>query len=88
MGTSLWGIKSSIMTEKDLEKIPFHFVAHMNYEDEHSTTYSSEDGRLGFCDHVPFKNGEPKGRAYRHYRIGLKIYKSKAKFLEALKDFK
>ena len=76
------------MTQEELAKIPFHFECHMNMEDVHTTTYSSEDGRLGFCDHVPFKNCEPKGRAYRHYRIGLKIYKSKAKFLEALKDFK
>ena len=75
------------MTIEELKKVKFHFVAHMSMEDCHTKTYESEDGKLGWCDHVPFKNGEPKGRAYRHYRIGLKIYKTKAKFLEAIKDF-
>ena len=74
------------MTIEELEKVPFHFVAHMSMEDMHTTTYESDDGQFGFCDHVPFKNGEPHGRAFRHYRIGLKVYKSKAKFIEALKD--
>ena len=75
------------MTIEELEKVKFHFVCHMSLEDEHTTTYASEDNQLGWCDHVPFKNGEPRGRSYRHYRIGLKIYKSKKKFLEAIKDF-
>jgi len=58
----------------------------MSFADEHLTTYSSEDGKIGFCVHVKMdKFGEP-GRAYRHYRIGDKIYKSKAKFLDALKS--
>ena len=77
--------ESERMTVEELEKIPFHFMSHMSMEDEHTTTYESDDGRFGFCDHVPFKDGEPHGRAYRHYRIGLKVYKSKQKFLEALK---
>ena len=76
------------MTIDELKAIPFHFVAHMTLESEHMMSYETEDGRFGFCDHVPFKNGEPHGRAFRHYRIGLKVYKSKKKFLEALKEFK
>lgn len=75
------------MTIEELRKIPFHFVCHMSLEDEHTTTYASEDNRLGWCDHVPFKNGQPRGRAYRHYRIGSDIYKTKAKFLEAIKAY-
>ena len=75
------------MTVEELKKIPFKFHAHMSLEDEHTTTYFSEDGKLGFCDHVPFKNGEPHGRVYRHYMIDGKVYKTKEKFLEALKDF-
>ena len=43
------------MTIEELEKVPFHFVAHMSMEDMHTTTYESDDGRFGFCDHVPFK---------------------------------
>ena len=75
------------MTIEELEKVKFHFVAHMSMEDEHTTTYFSEDGKIGFCNHVPFKNGEPHGRAYRHYWLNGKVYKSKKKFLEAIKDF-
>lgn len=76
------------MTEKELEKVQFHFVSHMSMEDEHTTTYESEDGVLGFCDHVPYKDGQPCGRTYRHYRIYLTIFKSKAKFIKALKNLK
>ena len=75
------------MTIEELNKIPFHFVSHMSMEDEHITTYASEDDQLGWCDHVPYKNGRPFGRVYSHYRIGLKVYKTKAKFLEAIKDY-
>lgn len=74
------------MTIEELNKIPFHFVSHMSMEDEHITTYASEDDQLGWCDHVPYKNGRPFGRAYRHYCIGLKVYKTKAKFLEDRKS--
>ena len=35
----------------------------------------------------PFKNGEPHGRSYRHYWLNGKVYKSKKKFLEAIKDY-
>ena len=53
------------MTIDELEKVKFKFHSHMSMEDEHTTTYFSEDGKIGFCNHVPFKNGEPHGRAYR-----------------------
>ena len=75
------------MTIEELEKVPFHFVAHLSMEHKHTTTYESEDGRLGYCDHVPYKDGQPHGRSYRHYRIGLKVYKTKEKFIAALADF-
>ena len=75
------------MTIEELEKVPFKFRSHMSMEDEHITTYLSEDGKIGFCNHVPFKDGEPHGRSYRHYFLNGKVYKSKKKFLEAIKDF-
>lgn len=75
------------MTYEELKKVPFHFVSHLSMEDEHCTTYVSEDGRIGFCNHVHFKNGEPKGRSYRHYMIDDKVYRSKKKFIEALEQF-
>ena len=75
------------MTIEELEKMPFKFHSHMSMEDEHITTYLSEDGKIGFCNHVPFKDGDPHGRSYRHYFPNGKVYKSKKKFLEAIKDF-
>ena len=75
------------MTEEELKKVPFRETCHMSMEDEHTTTYFSEDGKIGFCNHVPFKNGEPHGRSYRHYWLNGKVYKSKKKFIEALKDY-
>ena len=77
------------MTEQELKTVPFHWVSHLSMEGEHCTTYASEDGRLGWCAHVPIDplTGEPKGRPYRHYQIDGKVYKSKKKFLEALADF-
>ena len=75
------------MTIEELEKVKFKSHSHMSMEDEHPTTYFSEDGKIGFCNHVPFKNGEPHGRAYRHYWLNGKVYKSKKKFLEAIKDY-
>lgn len=76
------------MTIEELEKTPFYFVSHLNMEDEHCTTYISKDKRFGFCDHVPYKDGEPNRRrkSYRHYMINGKVYKSKEKFLEALAE--
>lgn len=75
------------MTHEELSKIPFHFVAHLSMENEHCTSYESEDKRIGFCDHVPYKDEVPHGMPYRHYHIDGKVYKTKEKFIEALKDF-
>jgi hypothetical protein len=78
------------MTEQELSKVEFRETCHMAMADEYTTTYMSADNRLGFCDHVPrdeygfVKKG---GRAYRHYYINGKVYKTKAKFLEAIKDY-
>lgn len=78
------------MTVEELKKVPFRETCHMAMSKEYTTTYFSKDNRLGFCDHVPRnKDGfvKKKGRAYRHYWIDGKVYNSKDKFLEALKDF-
>ena len=75
------------MTEQELAKIPFRMVCHLAMEDEHCTTYSSEDGMIGFCDHTRKRGDFDFGRSYRHWRIGKKIYKTKEKFLEALKNY-
>ena len=78
------------MTIEELEKVKFKFHSHMSMEDEHTTTYFSEDGKIGFCDHVPrdeYGMVKKGGRAVRHFMIDGKVYKTKKKFLEAIKDF-
>lgn len=77
------------MTREELEKIPFHFVSHLSMEDEHCTTYASEDGRIAFCEHVPFKNGHHnrKKKAYRIYMVDGEIFDDYEGFLEALKSY-
>ena len=56
-------------------------------EDEHTSTYESENGRLGFCDHVPKREDGTFRKGYRYYRIDDKVYKKYDKFIEALKDY-
>ena len=75
------------MTREELEKIPFQMIAHLAMEDEHCCTYSSKDGRLGFCVHTRKKVSGGFGRSYRHWRIDGKVYKKEEEFFEALKDF-
>jgi len=75
------------MTTEELQKIPFHFVCSLSMEDEHTLTYESEDGRLGFCDHTLLRKDGTFGRTYRHWHIEGKVYKKKDKFIEALADF-
>jgi len=75
------------MTEEEFNRVEFHMVYHLALKDEHMCTYISKDKRLGYCDHTPKnKYGEFK-KSYRHWQIDSKVYKTKEKFLEALKDF-
>ena len=75
------------MTWEELTKVPFHFVSHIAMTDCHKSTYESKDGRLGFADIQPMKDDWPAGKSRRNWRIGGTWYRSKRKFLEALKDF-
>lgn len=74
------------MTYEELEKVPFHFVGHLSMENEHITTYISENKRIGFSDHVKYRNGCPTNRCYRVWMLDGEIYEDDAEFLEALKD--
>ena len=75
------------MTIKELEKVPFHFVCSAAWEHEHTLTYESEDGRLGYCEHTPKRKNGDFGRSYRHWHIDGKVYKTKEKFIAALAGF-
>ena len=75
------------MTIDELKAIPFHFVCSAAWEDEHTLTYESEDGRLGYCDHTPKRKNGDFGKGYRHWYIDGKVYKTKEKFIAALADF-
>ena len=75
------------MTIDELKAIPFYFVGSMALEYEHTISYESEDGRLGYCDHTPKRKNGDFGRGYRHWKIDGKVYKTKEKFLAALADF-
>ena len=75
------------MTIDELKAIPFHFVCSAAWEDEHTMTYESEDGRLGYCEHTPKRKNGDFGRTYRHYHIDGKVYKTMEKFIAALADF-
>jgi len=72
------------MTKEELQKVPFHMVAHISTDKMYFLTYSSDDGLLGYCDRTPkLKHGQ-LGKTLRHWRIGGKVYKSDEKFYEAL----
>ena len=75
------------MTIDELKAIPFHFVCSAAWEDEHTLTYESEDGRLGYCDHTPKRKNGDFGKTRRHWHIDGKVYKTKEKFIAALADF-
>ncbi len=74
------------MTKEELQKVPFHFVSHLSMEDEHISTYISENKRIGFSDHVKYRNGQPTNRCYRVWMLDGITYETKTKFLEALKE--
>lgn len=77
------------MTWEEFTKIPMRFENHISGADAHIATYCSTDYRFGImiitkvlADWGGFR---VFGRAHRYYRIGNEVYKSKKKFVEALK---
>lgn len=74
------------MTYEEFKQLPFKFSGHLSMEDEHCLTYATPDGRFAYCVHTPFKDGEPKGRIYAHYKIDGKVYKTKEKLIKALEE--
>ena len=75
------------MKANELKKVPFHFVSHLNLDNEHRTMYADNSGRLGFCD-ITQKKGEFEfGDSHREFRIDSTWYDDKDEFLKALKNF-
>ena len=72
------------MEISEITKIPFKFQTHLNMEHEHCTTYTAEykGHQFGMCKHEPYKDGVPKGRAYTHYMVDGKVFKTLQKFYE------
>lgn len=80
------------MTEEDLDKLKFRECSHTAFDTEYHTIYE--------CVSEPFigilmlnaivkrskDNGEPTGKARVHYSLDGKVYKSREKFIEAIKD--
>ena len=75
------------MTAEELADIPFHMVSHLSMEGEHCSVYEDDSKRLSFCEHVSYRDGKPYGKGYRHWMLDGKVYKTKEKFIEALKEF-
>lgn len=74
------------MTFEEFNKIPFHSCSHISMTDLHITIYVSDDGRFSYSSYVRFRDGQPYGRSIRHYCIGMKVFKTKKKFIEALAE--
>lgn len=80
------------MTEEDLGKLKFREVNHVSYVSEYHTFYEcvSEPfiGRLRLNSIVKRSKftGEPTGKARVHYSLDGKLYRTKEKFLDAIKE--
>lgn len=74
------------MTEEELGKVPFKCMSHLSLEHKHCTTYANEEYGFGICKHTLKKDEFTFGRTYTHYMYNGVVYKTKAKFLEAIKD--
>ena len=74
------------MTEEQLNQLKFRFVSHLAMEHEHASSYVNDEYHIGMCVHVTRKPNGEFGRSYRHFRYDGKVYKSKNKLLEAIKE--
>lgn len=75
------------MTPEQFSQVKFRCVCSLSLDSEHILTFSSSNGRLGFCDHTTKKKNGDFSHSYRHWRIDGKVYKNRDKFFEALSDY-
>lgn len=74
------------MTAEELAKIPLRYLSHLSMAHEHCTVYANDDYNIRVCLHTAVKRDGTFGRTYTHYSHNGIVYKTKAKFLEAIKD--
>lgn len=80
------------MTEEDIKNLKFNELNHVSYDSEYHTIY--ECVSEPFIDRLKLNaivkrskvTGEPTGKARVHYSLDGKVYKTKDKFLEAIKN--
>lgn len=72
------------MTKEQVNAIQFKEIWHLSMEHEHCTTYVAVHNghQFAMCRHVPYRDGQPKGRVYAHYMVDGKVFKTLPKFYE------
>ena len=72
------------MTWTDFACLPWRKSGHSSWEWEFCSIYDAEkDGHhFSYCTHTPVH----KGRSFTHYKVDGKIYKTREKLLEAIKE--
>lgn len=76
------------MTEEEFNKLPFRFASSLAMDNKHCTTYVNDDYNISICTHTIKREDFTFGRSYTHYLYKGVVYKSKSKFLDAIKDLK
>ena len=76
------------MTEQEFDNLEWQFSSHFNTPTHHSTVDKCKTIPTLFrCVKVNYKDGEPTNRGgYTHYMLDEKVYKSKQKLLEAIRN--
>ena len=74
------------MTREQFEKVCFKWNGHISTETLPTTCHVSEDGLFSLCDHVPYRNGKPYGKAFRTFVYGNKTYNNYNEFLKAIEQ--
>lgn len=76
------------MTEQEFDSLEWQFSSHFGTPDHHSMVDKCKTmPNLFRCVKVNYKDGEPTNRGgYTHYMLNDKVYKSKKKLLEAMRN--
>lgn len=88
MWSSTGLISDTAMTKDEFKKLKFRFVTHLSMEHEHCLTGVNDETKIWVCIHIPYKDGVPHGRSYKHYRCDFlkDTFKSVGKLLKAYNE--